>query len=311
MTLFARFLEKMTNTPDGDGSLLDHMLLVYGSGMANGNQHTHNPLPMLVAGGAHGRHRGNKHILTAKDTPLANFLVGRGGQGGYRDAGHPDDHRARGDLRCVVHATGHGIGRVVALATAGLRAADSELVTAVKNGDRAAVRTLLRNPATVNLVEPDGSTALHWAVQADDLETVDRLIRAGAKVSVATRYGVTPLTLAARNGNTDIVERLLRAGANPQHAIAGGRDRPDDCRAGRGDHGGQAAAGARCRHRRARAVPGADRADVGRRGESCAVGRHAARGRCVARYCRQYLRRPRAEAARWRDTQGHRPRKAR
>jgi len=76
VTLFARFLEKMKNTPDGDGSLLDHMLLVYGSGMANGNQHTHNPLPMLVAGGAHGRHRGNKHILTAKDTPLANFLSG-------------------------------------------------------------------------------------------------------------------------------------------------------------------------------------------------------------------------------------------
>ena len=76
VTLFARFLEKMKNTPDGDGSLLDHMLLVYGSGMANGNQHTHNPLPMLVAGGAHGRHRGNKHIMTAKDTPLANFLSG-------------------------------------------------------------------------------------------------------------------------------------------------------------------------------------------------------------------------------------------
>ena len=103
----------------------------------------------------------------------------------------------------------------IVLAAAGLPAADSELVTAVKNGDRAAVRTLLRNPATVNVVEPDGSTALHWAVQADDLDTVDRLIRAGAKVSVATRYGVTPLTLAARNGNTDIVERLLRAGANP------------------------------------------------------------------------------------------------
>ena len=103
-------------------------------------------------------------------------------------------------------------------------------------------------------------------MQADDLEIVDRLIRAGAKVSVATRYGVTPLTLAARNGNTDIVERLLRAGAI-RTAIAGGRDRPDDGRAGRGDHGGQAAAGARCRHRRARAVPGADRADVGRRGD--------------------------------------------
>jgi hypothetical protein len=74
--LFAKFLEKLRNTPDGDGSLLDHSLFVYGSGMANGNQHTHNPLPMLVAGGAKGTLRGNRHIVTGKDTPLANFLVG-------------------------------------------------------------------------------------------------------------------------------------------------------------------------------------------------------------------------------------------
>jgi hypothetical protein len=75
VTLFSRFLEKMRNTPDGDGSLLDHALLVYGSGMANGNQHTHNPLPTVVVGGANGSHRGNRHLLPEKNTPMGNFLL--------------------------------------------------------------------------------------------------------------------------------------------------------------------------------------------------------------------------------------------
>jgi hypothetical protein len=75
VTLFGRFLEKLRTTPDGDGSLLDHSLLVYGSGMANGNQHTHNPLPTVVVGGANGRHRGNRHLVPEKDTPMGNFLL--------------------------------------------------------------------------------------------------------------------------------------------------------------------------------------------------------------------------------------------
>ena len=75
VTLFSRFLEKLRNTPDGDGSLLDHSLMVYGSGMANGNQHTHNPLPMVVVGGANGRHKGNRHLLPKANTPMGNFLL--------------------------------------------------------------------------------------------------------------------------------------------------------------------------------------------------------------------------------------------
>lgn len=75
VTLFSRFLQKLRDTPDGDGSLLDHSLMVYGSGMANGNQHTHNPLPTLVVGGANGGHRGNRHLLPEKNTPMGNFLL--------------------------------------------------------------------------------------------------------------------------------------------------------------------------------------------------------------------------------------------
>jgi hypothetical protein len=74
--LFSKFLEKLKNTPDGDGSLLDHSMLVYGSGMGNGNQHTHNPLPMVIAGGANGQLKGNRHIAAKKDTPLGDGLMG-------------------------------------------------------------------------------------------------------------------------------------------------------------------------------------------------------------------------------------------
>jgi hypothetical protein len=71
----AYLLRKLADTPDGDGSLLDHSLIVYGSGMANPNQHDHDPLPMLVAGGGSGRLQGGRHIRTADGTPFANLLV--------------------------------------------------------------------------------------------------------------------------------------------------------------------------------------------------------------------------------------------
>jgi hypothetical protein len=74
-TTIAYFLKKLADTPDGDGSLLDHSLVVYGSGMGNPNQHDHDPLPTLVAGGASGRLRGGRHVRAADGTPAANLLV--------------------------------------------------------------------------------------------------------------------------------------------------------------------------------------------------------------------------------------------
>jgi Protein of unknown function (DUF1552) len=71
----ASLLQKLVSSGDGDGTLLDHSLVVHGSGMSNANQHDHNPLPMLVAGGAGGA-RGGRHIALPKDTPAANLLLG-------------------------------------------------------------------------------------------------------------------------------------------------------------------------------------------------------------------------------------------
>jgi len=73
--LLAYFLDKLQKTPDGDGTLLDHSLVVYGSGLGDGNQHDHADLPVLVAGGASGQHKGGRHIRTSKDTPMADLLV--------------------------------------------------------------------------------------------------------------------------------------------------------------------------------------------------------------------------------------------
>jgi len=102
----------------------------------------------------------------------------------------------------------------------GFSAADDlRLVDAVKNRDRAAVRSLMQRHVDVNAAQPDGTTALAWAVNRDDQETADLLIRAGAKVNTANDYGVTPLSLACTNRNARMVEALLKAGANPNAAL--------------------------------------------------------------------------------------------
>jgi hypothetical protein len=73
--LFAYLLEKLKTTPDGDGTLLDHSMVMYGSGMSDGNQHNHTDLPIVLAGGANGKLKGDRHIRHPKNTPMANLLV--------------------------------------------------------------------------------------------------------------------------------------------------------------------------------------------------------------------------------------------
>src|SRR5262249_13902137 len=70
ISLFSDFLQRMKNTPDGDGSLLDHAIYMYGSGMGNSSLHDHDNLPILVAGGAGTGLRGGRHIRYEKGTPL-------------------------------------------------------------------------------------------------------------------------------------------------------------------------------------------------------------------------------------------------
>lgn len=73
VSLFGEYLEKLQNTPEGNGSLLDNVLLLYGSGIGNPNVHNHTNLPIILAGGAAGGMQGNRHIRYDKPTPLANL----------------------------------------------------------------------------------------------------------------------------------------------------------------------------------------------------------------------------------------------
>jgi hypothetical protein len=75
VALFSYFLDKLQSTPDGDGSLLDHSLVLYGSGISDGNQHNHTDLPVILAGGASGRLKGGRHIRNPKKTPMSNLLL--------------------------------------------------------------------------------------------------------------------------------------------------------------------------------------------------------------------------------------------
>ena len=71
--LFADYLEKLQATPDGDGTLLDHIVLLYGSGLCDGNIHQHYNLPLLLAGGAGGQLKGGRHLRYKDGTPMANL----------------------------------------------------------------------------------------------------------------------------------------------------------------------------------------------------------------------------------------------
>ena len=75
MTKFAYFLEKLKATPDGDGTLLDHSLVLYGSSLSDGNQHNFSPLPIVLAGGASGKLQGGRHLRFPKDTHMSNLLL--------------------------------------------------------------------------------------------------------------------------------------------------------------------------------------------------------------------------------------------
>ena len=74
-TVFAKFLANLATMPDGDGNVLDHSIILYGSNMSNSNAHNEFPLPSAIVGGGNGRIKGNQHIVSPDHTPLANLLL--------------------------------------------------------------------------------------------------------------------------------------------------------------------------------------------------------------------------------------------
>jgi len=75
VTKLAYFLDRLAKTPDGDGTLLEHSLVLYGSSLSDGNQHNFSPLPIVIAGGGAGTIAGGRHLVFPKDTHMSNLLV--------------------------------------------------------------------------------------------------------------------------------------------------------------------------------------------------------------------------------------------
>jgi len=122
--------------------------------------------------------------------------------------------------RGVIAAVGAAI--LAASVSTGRAQADLRLVTALKNQQATAARTLIRQRVGVNAADVDGSTPLQWAAHWNDIDTVKALLAAGAQANAANRYGVTPLHEAATIGSAPIVSALLRAGAQADAAYGEG-----------------------------------------------------------------------------------------
>ena len=75
LKLFAEHLEKLRSTQDGDGSLLDHSIILFGGGISNSDRHTHGPLPTLLVGGGAGAIKGGRHLIYPEHTPLTNLQL--------------------------------------------------------------------------------------------------------------------------------------------------------------------------------------------------------------------------------------------
>ena len=119
-------------------------------------------------------------------------------------------------LRTLIHCC-----TAIVLSLAGTLSAhaDPAIVDAAMNGDLKTARLLLRETVDVNATQPDGMTALHWAVHRNDLEMTKLLLGAGADFRTANRTGARPIYLAAVNGNAEIIATLLDAGEDPNAVL--------------------------------------------------------------------------------------------
>ncbi len=102
------------------------------------------------------------------------------------------------------------------IAAMNLGAVRSEIASAAEKGDLAAVRDLIAKKADVNVPQPDGATALHWAVYRNSPEMTGVLLRAGAKANTTNKDGVSPLYMASLYGNSSIIDMLIKAGGDPK-----------------------------------------------------------------------------------------------
>jgi hypothetical protein len=206
--VFAKFLDKLAAMPDGDGTMLDHSLFLYGSNMSNSNAHNHYPLPTSFVGGWKTV-KGNRHVVAPEKTPLSNVLltfldkinVPRTSWATAPASWWTPSHAGRSWLRAFRPAA---FRRLLAVGLISVATAPSAAFAA-------------------DVVDASGSTPLLVAASNDDVAQVKQLLKAGANPNVRNKLDTTPLLEAAFHSNSEIIKALLDAGADPNAAGADGQ----------------------------------------------------------------------------------------
>ncbi len=261
VSLVPYLLNKLRNTPDGEGTLLDNSLVIYGSPMGDSNLHNHKRCPLFLAGRAGGRLKGNVHVKAADGAPMANAMLAA------LHALGADDIERFGDSTTPLDLTGGSESVQMNMRTAtvdsGVRrsrggsraaglvraAARAPVADAAERGDASTIHALLKQGADVSAAQPDGMTALHWAALRGDADLTSMLLFAGANVRATTRLGsYTALHLASRAGNAAHDEGASRRRRRPESAHIHRRDAADA--RGRNRRHGRGEAAARSRRRR-------------------------------------------------------------
>ena len=174
MSLFASS-SSGSATPDGDGSLLDHSLILFGSGMSEANTHSRLNIPTLLVGGGGAGFKGNRHIQSAAGDAVRQLPADAGQHlrvraRALRHAEHGRAYVALNERRHETREFDLDRHRRGVLAATSAAANSLPLIDAVKAGNVETVRALLKQRVDVNAALPDGTTALHWAVQTNSTE---------------------------------------------------------------------------------------------------------------------------------------------
>ena len=228
VSLFGYLLEKLKTTPDGDGSLLDHSMYMYGSGMGDPNLHDHINLPILVAGGGAGRLKGGRHIRYADRTPLANLHLTLLEKAGVRMDSFADSKgEDRGVAIDLIPSRKQGRDAMV------LYIAWSHESSRAARGSKRLLR--LRPPApsqlrlrsrglrlcgfTVALLSVislagAADSSLADAAQTMDQQSVRALIEKSVDVNATQVDGMTALHWACRHDDLEMAKLLVETGAD-------------------------------------------------------------------------------------------------
>ena len=195
--LFAWFLSKLASTPEGDGTLLDHSMFLYGGAFGNPNLHAHIDLPLTLVGGPAGRPGGGQHQVEPSGTPLSNLLLTMLDGAGVLPRVARRQHGARRARvgRQMVSARSLAVAAVAALRprVRGRRGRARLVARGREDTERRpSCAAALGDGGDPNEADADGTSALHWAVHRGAVESVSALLAAGAAVDAENRYGVRP-----------------------------------------------------------------------------------------------------------------------